>query len=69
MCGIVGCISNEATEEILYNGITQLKNRGYDSVGICSIQNKEFIVDKYASSLKIDAYVKLQEKLYKHSDS
>ena len=69
MCGIVGCISNEDMEEILYNGITQLKNRGYDSVGICSIQNKEFIVDKYASSLKIDAYVKLQEKLYKHRDS
>lgn len=69
MCGIVGCISNEATEEILYNGIEQLKNRGYDSVGICSIQNKEFILDKYASCLNIDAYVKLQEKLYKHRDS
>jgi glucosamine--fructose-6-phosphate aminotransferase (isomerizing) len=66
MCGIVGCISNENCEEILYNGLIQLKNRGYDSVGICSVKNKQFILDKYASSDNIDAYVKLKDQIYKH---
>lgn len=66
MCGIVACISNDSCVNSLYDGLIQLKNRGYDSVGICSINDNNFIVDKYASSEYCDAYLKLQEHLYKH---
>ena len=66
MCGIVACISEEECVYLLYDGLTQLKNRGYDSAGICSMQNGQMVVDKYASTDNIDAYTKLQEQLYKH---
>jgi glucosamine--fructose-6-phosphate aminotransferase (isomerizing) len=66
MCGIVACISEKGCVDVLYNGIMQLKNRGYDSTGICSIQNGQMIVDKYASTDNIDAYIKLKDQLYKH---
>ena len=66
MCGIVACISEKGCIDVLYNGLTQLKNRGYDSAGICSIQHGQMIVDKYASADNIDAYLKIKEQLYKH---
>jgi glucosamine--fructose-6-phosphate aminotransferase (isomerizing) len=66
MCGIVACISEKGCADLLYNGLVQLKNRGYDSAGICSMQNGQLIVDKYASTDNIDAYLKLQAQLYKH---
>jgi glucosamine--fructose-6-phosphate aminotransferase (isomerizing) len=67
MCGIVACISKEECSTILYDGLVQLKNRGYDSVGICTINNKQqFVVNKYASIKNIDIYNKLQEQLYHH---
>jgi glucosamine--fructose-6-phosphate aminotransferase (isomerizing) len=69
MCGIVACISKEECSTILYDGLVQLKNRGYDSVGICTINNEEhakFVVNKYASIKNIDIYNKLQEQLYRH---
>jgi len=69
MCGIISCISNECST-ILYEGLIQLKNRGYDSAGICTINSeKAFVLDKYASNLNIDAYNKLQEQLFKHESS
>jgi glucosamine--fructose-6-phosphate aminotransferase (isomerizing) len=69
MCGIIACISKDECVNILYNGILQLKNRGYDSVGLCSINENVFIVDKYASTGNIDAYNKLQEQLFKHESA
>ena len=45
MCGIVGIITNEnKCVDCLLNGLKNLQNRGYDSAGICSIQNQQFIV-------------------------
>lgn len=73
MCGIVACISNEECSNILYNGLIQLKNRGYDSAGICTANNEnqeqKFIIDKYASTGNIDAYQKLQDNLINHEKS
>ena len=66
MCGIIACISDEECWNILYNGLLQLKNRGYDSAGICTITNNVLIVDKYASNGDIDAYKKLQDSLCNH---
>jgi len=69
MCGIIACISTNCST-ILYEGLIQLKNRGYDSAGICSInKDNAFIVNKYASTENIDAYSKLQEQLYNHQDN
>lgn len=69
MCGIIACISNNCST-ILYEGLIQLKNRGYDSAGICSInKTNEFIINKYASTGNIDAYHKLQEHLGNHQDN
>jgi hypothetical protein len=59
MCGIIACISDEECWNILYNGLLQLKNRGYDSAGICLIKNDKFEVNKYASTNKINALDKL----------
>jgi glucosamine--fructose-6-phosphate aminotransferase (isomerizing) len=64
MCGIVACIADNCAT-ILYNGLVQLKNRGYDSVGLCSI-HQDFILHKYASG---DIYEQLQQQLHHHKSS
>ena len=51
MCGIVGILSikNNCINYLL-NGLKQLENRGYDSAGICCINNNnQLIIQKYAS--------------------
>ena len=48
MCGIIAGISTEIIE-LLLQGLIQLQNRGYDSAGITTINNTEFITTKYAS--------------------
>ena len=37
MCGICGYIGNDNAFDYIYEGICSLLNRGYDSVGICTI--------------------------------
>jgi glucosamine--fructose-6-phosphate aminotransferase (isomerizing) len=64
MCGIVACIADNCATT-LYNGLVQLKNRGYDSVGLCSIHH-DFILHKYASG---DIYGQLQQQLHHHQSS
>ena len=65
MCGIFGIVlntkNNKKTDicDLLINGLLQLQNRGYDSAGVSSIQNGEFIVNKYASTNTINALDKL----------
>jgi glucosamine--fructose-6-phosphate aminotransferase (isomerizing) len=53
----------------LYEGLLQLKNRGYDSVGIATISSGEMVVDKFASTQNIDIYAKLKERLVTHANS
>ena len=67
MCGIIACISQECSS-VLYEGLIQLKNRGYDSAGMCSINKEDtsFTVNKYASTGNTDAYNKLHEQLFNH---
>ena len=51
MCGIIATLSTNNIE-ILIEGLKQLQNRGYDSAGICTINDKtkKFINTKYASN-------------------
>jgi len=52
-CGIVGVVSDDSDEasEYLIEGLTILKNRGYDSAGIASVSKdgKTLSITKYAS--------------------
>jgi len=69
MCGIIASIS-KTSASILYEGLIQLKNRGYDSAGICTLTpSHEFLLHKYASNGTVDAYQKLQEQLPNHQEN
>ncbi len=43
MCGIVGCIGNEASNDIVLEGLRRLEYRGYDSCGISYVINNRDI--------------------------
>lgn len=50
MCGITGCIDNScAAMESVIKGLVRLQNRGYDSAGVCTIQNNNLAISKYIS--------------------
>jgi glutamine---fructose-6-phosphate transaminase (isomerizing) len=69
MCGIIACIAANCSQ-ILYDGIIQLKNRGYDSVGVCTIHDANRChINKFASTKEVDAYLKLEEILCLHEGS
>lgn len=66
MCGIFGIVLNKTENakktgicDLLINGLLELQNRGYDSAGLCFIQDDKFIVNKYASTNTINALDKL----------
>lgn len=49
-CGIVGVVGAEDASGFLLEGLTILRNRGYDSAGIASISpDSDLLVTKYAS--------------------
>jgi glucosamine--fructose-6-phosphate aminotransferase (isomerizing) len=64
MCGIFGIVSlnQENIYERIINGLIQLQNRGYDSSGLCVLNNKHLEVNKYASTPTESSLQKLQEK-------
>lgn len=61
MCGIIGIVSNKDCIQDLIEGIKQLQNRGYDSAGICVLNNNLFYLAKYATT-PIDDSIKLVEQ-------
>jgi len=50
MCGIIGYIGNNDAYDYILSGLELLQNRGYDSAGICVINENKFVISKYASS-------------------
>jgi glucosamine--fructose-6-phosphate aminotransferase (isomerizing) len=50
-CGIVGVVGSEDASGFLLEGLTILRNRGYDSAGIATIpkEGEEIFITKYAS--------------------
>jgi len=66
MCGIVGMLSNGTVIELLLSGLKNLQNRGYDSAGICSFHQNEFILDKYASTKERTAIYYLEGVKQRH---
>jgi hypothetical protein len=76
MCGIVAFlgIANVDIDNIsgihkLYEGLCILQNRGYDSAGISSIVDSNFLIHKYASREKQSAFQLLSQNLKEHQTS
>jgi len=65
MCGIFGLVlsKKENIFQLIINGLIQLQNRGYDSAGLCGINNNtnSFDVYKFASTNEKNAIDKLSE--------
>jgi glucosamine--fructose-6-phosphate aminotransferase (isomerizing) len=63
MCGIFGIVSSnqENIYEKVINALIQLQNRGYDSSGLCVLNNDHLEVHKFASTVKESSLQKLQE--------
>lgn len=43
MCGVVGYIGERNTKDVLISGLKTMEYRGYDSAGVCVIDNGEFV--------------------------
>ena len=63
MCGIIALLTllDDKVIDILLDGLKQLQNRGYDSAGICTMNNKYSIL-KYASTNDQDSIKKLESE-------
>ncbi len=52
MCGIIGYIGNKAANEVIFDGLTKLEYRGYDSAGIAVIDDAKIHVKKDIGKLR-----------------
>ncbi len=52
MCGIVGCIGNTKSNDVVLEGLRRLEYRGYDSCGISYLNNEEVKVVKSIDRIK-----------------
>ena len=43
MCGIIGIVGKEAVADRLVDGLRRMEYRGYDSAGVCTIDNSELV--------------------------
>ena len=51
MCGIIGYIGNQAANEVIFEGLTRLEYRGYDSAGIATLVDG--VIDRRRAEGKI----------------
>ena len=66
MCGIVGYIGHSKASNILISGLKRLEYRGYDSAGICTIENSKLITTKCKGKVS-DLESKIDNSLHKSS--
>ncbi|MGM0598825.1 MAG: glutamine--fructose-6-phosphate transaminase (isomerizing) [Candidatus Rifleibacteriota bacterium] len=52
MCGIIGYIGDKAANKVIYDGLTRLEYRGYDSAGIAVVDDKKIHVKKDIGKLR-----------------
>lgn len=62
MCGITASIGTHSIQNVM-DGLKQLQNRGYDSAGICSLDDDVFKIHKYASTDKETAIQKIEKEI------
>ena len=53
MCGIVGYVGSKKASQILVNGLKRLEYRGYDSAGICTIENGKLTTTKCKGKVSV----------------
>lgn len=46
MCGIIGYLGHQPSKDILLDGLKKLEYRGYDSAGLCILNDGHFFIDK-----------------------
>ncbi len=51
MCGIIGYIGNRQVSNVLINGLKRLEYRGYDSAGLCILENGNLEILKKAGKV------------------
>lgn len=62
MCGIVGYLGNRKTAAFLHAGLTKLEYRGYDSVGIATLDSGKIVLKKDMGKIKeVDAKVSFDD--------
>jgi glucosamine--fructose-6-phosphate aminotransferase (isomerizing) len=62
MCGIFGILTKNKIKklrQLIIDGLIQLQNRGYDSSGVCVLNDNNFEIHKYASTNEISSLNKL----------
>src|SRR5947209_19664151 len=52
MCGIVGYVGKQKAVSILLEGLKRLEYRGYDSAGVCILQDRKLDVAKKAGRVE-----------------
>ncbi len=52
MCGIIGYIGDKPANEIIFEGLTRLEYRGYDSAGIAVLEQGRILVKKDIGKLR-----------------
>ncbi|MDD3001634.1 MAG: glutamine--fructose-6-phosphate transaminase (isomerizing) [Candidatus Riflebacteria bacterium] len=52
MCGIIGYVGNKPANEVIFDGLTRLEYRGYDSAGIAVVDNGSIYVKKDIGKLR-----------------
>ena len=52
MCGIVGAVAERNVAKVLLDGLSRLEYRGYDSAGICTIDNNTLNCIKTTGKVK-----------------
>ena len=67
MCGIIGYIGNDDGTEIVLLGLSLLQNRGYDSVGLTSIQSEKLDTLKIASTTTNDSMKSLIDHIHNNN--
>lgn len=52
MCGIIGIVSNESVSDRLVDGLRRMEYRGYDSAGVCTINDGRLVRRRAQGKLK-----------------
>lgn len=69
MCGIIAYLGRQVGSKYILEGIKILRNRGYDSMGCCSLSNNcQFQITKYANQLEKDSYELLEDNFSVHEE-
>ena len=62
MCGIVAYNGNRDAYGVIINGLKRLEYRGYDSAGICLVDNEVMLYKQKGKVADLENYIGLRPK-------